>query len=192
MSPRLLGVTSVLALCAALPALAEPTFNRIATFATPDNMAEGEDRMRPTSAEIISATEDGMTLIYTDSPLGVIGLIDITDPKAPKAMGNIAMGGEPTTAKDVAGRIYVGVNTSESKAAPSGKLVVAGSSSVTPVMEKLKEAYLVVNPNATLEIQQSDSSAGMNAALEGTADIGMASRELKDSEKAELTPGANA
>lgn len=74
--------------------------------------------------------------------------------------------------------------------APSGKLVVAGSSSVTPVMEKLKEAYLVVNPNATLEIQQSDSSAGMNAALEGTADIGMASRELKDSEKAELTPVA--
>ncbi|MEA5015370.1 MAG: substrate-binding domain-containing protein [Candidatus Limiplasma sp.] len=73
---------------------------------------------------------------------------------------------------------------------PAGKIVVAGSSSVTPVMEKLKEAYLAVNPDAVIEIQQSDSSAGMNAALEGTADIGMASRELKDSEKAELTPVA--
>ena len=73
---------------------------------------------------------------------------------------------------------------------PTGKIVVAGSSSVTPVMEKLKEAYLAVNPDAVIEIQQSDSSAGMNAALEGTADIGMASRELTDSEKAELTPVA--
>ncbi len=135
MSPRILGVTSVLALCAALPALAEPTFNRIATFATPDNMAEGEDRMRPTSAEIISATEDGMTLIYTDSPLGVIGLIDIADPKAPKALGNIAMGGEPTTAKDVAGKIYVGVNTSESKANPSGKLVTVDLATKAVVAE---------------------------------------------------------
>lgn len=69
---------------------------------------------------------------------------------------------------------------------PAGKIVVAGSSSVTPVMEKLKEAYLVVNPNAEIEIQQSDSSSGMQAAMSGIADIGMASRELKDSE-AELT-----
>lgn len=123
MSTRLLGMTSVLALCAALPALAEPMFNRIATFATPDNMAEGEDRSRPTSAEIISATEDGMVLIYTDSPLGVIGLIDIADPRAPKPLGNIAVGGEPTTAKELAGKIFAGVNTSESFANPSGKLV---------------------------------------------------------------------
>lgn len=66
---------------------------------------------------------------------------------------------------------------------PSGKIVVAGSSSVTPIMEKLKEAYIVINPNATIEIQQSDSSTGMQAAIDGTCDIGMASRELKDSEK---------
>ncbi len=70
---------------------------------------------------------------------------------------------------------------------PSGKIVVAGSSSVTPIMEKLKEAYLEINPNATIEIQQSDSSAGMTGAIDGTCDIGMASRELKDSELAELT-----
>ncbi len=70
---------------------------------------------------------------------------------------------------------------------PAGKIVVAGSSSVTPVMEKLKEAYLKVNPGAVIEIQQSDSSAGMTGAMDGTCDIGMASRELKDSELAQLT-----
>ncbi len=69
---------------------------------------------------------------------------------------------------------------------PTGKIVVAGSSSVTPVMEKLREAYLAINPNAQIEVQQSDSSAGMQAAIDGTADIGMASRALKDSEKTEL------
>lgn len=71
---------------------------------------------------------------------------------------------------------------------PAGKIVVAGSSSVTPVMEKLKEAYAKVNPDATIEIQMSDSSAGMTGAIEGTCDIGMASRNLKDSELAELKP----
>ena len=64
----------------------------------------------------------------------------------------------------------------------SGKVVVAGSSSVTPVMEKLKEAYLAVNKEAAIEVQESDSTTGMTAAMEGTCDIGMASRELKDSE----------
>lgn len=63
-----------------------------------------------------------------------------------------------------------------------GKIVVAGSSSVTPVMEKLKEAYLAVNDKAEIEIQESDSTTGMTAAMEGTCDIGMASRDLKDSE----------
>lgn len=64
----------------------------------------------------------------------------------------------------------------------SGKVVVAGSSSVTPVMEKLKEAYVAVNSGAEIEIQESDSTTGMTAAMDGTCDIGMASRELKDSE----------
>lgn len=69
----------------------------------------------------------------------------------------------------------------------SGKVVIAGSSSVSPVMEKLKEAYEAVNTNVTIEIQTSDSTTGMNAAMEGTCDIGMASRDLKDSEKEVLT-----
>lgn len=65
----------------------------------------------------------------------------------------------------------------------SGKIVVAGSSSVTPVMQKLAEAYQVVNPNAEIEVQQSDSTTGMQSAIDGICDIGMASRDLKDSEK---------
>ena len=64
----------------------------------------------------------------------------------------------------------------------SGKIVVAGSSSVTPVMEKLKEAYASVNPNAEIEIQTSDSTTGMQSTIDGVCDIGMASRALKDSE----------
>ncbi|MDO4267078.1 MAG: substrate-binding domain-containing protein [Eubacteriales bacterium] len=64
----------------------------------------------------------------------------------------------------------------------SGKVVVAGSSSVTPVMEKLKEAYVALNPDVTIEVQQSDSTTGVTSAIEGVCDIGMASRELKDSE----------
>ena len=63
-----------------------------------------------------------------------------------------------------------------------GKVVVAGSSSISPVMEKLKEAYEAVNKNVTVEVQQSDSTTGVTSAAEGICDIGMASRELKDSE----------
>ena len=64
----------------------------------------------------------------------------------------------------------------------SGKVVVAGSSSVTPVMEKLKEAYIALNPDVTIEVQMSDSTTGVTYAIDGTCDLGMASRELKDSE----------
>lgn len=64
----------------------------------------------------------------------------------------------------------------------SGKIVVAGSSSVTPVMEKLAEAYQALNPDVSIEVNQSDSTTGVNMATEGTCDIGMVSRELKDSE----------
>lgn len=69
-----------------------------------------------------------------------------------------------------------------------GKIIVAGSSSVSPLMEKLKEAYMAINPDVTIEIQTSDSTAGITAVTEGICDIGMASRELKDSEKEKLTP----
>lgn len=79
---------------------------------------------------------------------------------------------------------YIPVSGAEpyNGAMDSGKIVLSGSSSVTPVMEKLKEAYLEKNPDVTIEIQQSDSSTGMSDTIDGTCDIGMASRELKDSE----------
>ncbi|MFR4477527.1 MAG: substrate-binding domain-containing protein [Ruminococcus callidus] len=63
-----------------------------------------------------------------------------------------------------------------------GSVVVAGSSSVTPVMTKLKEAYADVNPDVTVDVQQSDSTTGVTSTQEGVCDIGMASRELKDTE----------
>lgn len=65
----------------------------------------------------------------------------------------------------------------------SGEIKVGGSSSVSPVMEKLKEAYLKINTNATIELQENDSTTGTTSTIEGLYDIGMASRELKDSEK---------
>ena len=64
----------------------------------------------------------------------------------------------------------------------SGKIVVAGSSSVTPAMEKLKEAYKKLNPDVNIEVQQSDSTTGVKSAISGICDIGMASRGLKKSE----------
>ena len=70
--------------------------------------------------------------------------------------------------------------------APEGSCVVGGSSSVSPLMEKLIEAYKAVNANASIELQTSDSTTGMTSAIEGSYDIGMASRELKDEEAAEL------
>ena len=84
------------------------------------------------------------------------------------------------------GYVTVSENAAYSGKKPSGKISVAGSSSVSPVMEKLAEAYQKVNTNAKVEIQTSDSSAGMQSAMGGTCDIGMASRDLKDEEKSAI------
>lgn len=111
-----------IAVACAAPALAEQSFNRIASFPVVENMAAGEDRARETSPEIIAATADGMTLVYTDSPLGALGRIDITDPANPKPLGNIALDGEPTSVVVLGDLAIVGVNTSESYTAPSGYL----------------------------------------------------------------------
>lgn len=80
---------------------------------------------------------------------------------------------------------YIKVSDASFKSTQAGgKVVVAGSSSVSPVMEKLIESYKAVNPNAKIELQTSDSTTGVTNAASGTCDIGMASRALKDSEKA--------
>ncbi|WP_133487612.1 esterase-like activity of phytase family protein [Aliiroseovarius marinus] len=121
MTARLMCLTSALALTAGA-AMAEMNFNRIASFPVVKNMAEGEDTKRETSPEIIDVTADGMTLVYTDSPLGVLGRIDITDAANPKPLGNIALPGEPTSVAVIGGTAFVGVNTSESYTAPSGML----------------------------------------------------------------------
>lgn len=84
------------------------------------------------------------------------------------------------------GYVAVSENGAYNSKKVSGKISVAGSSSVSPVMEKLKESYEQINPDVKIDIQTSDSSAGMTAAMEGTCDIGMASRELKE-EESQLT-----
>lgn len=128
MRPMLLATASAAVL--ALVALSAPVraadapFNRIATFNVVENLPAGADPAKPTAAEIITYTEDGNTLIYSDSPGERIGFIDITDPAAPKAAGVVALDGEPTTTVVIGGKAYVGVNTSESKAKPSGHLAV--------------------------------------------------------------------
>ena len=118
-SRSLLALTATLLAGTASVAAAE-TFNRIASFPVELNNPEAET----SSAEIITATDDGMTLIYSDSPAGGIGFVDITDAKAPKQGGFIDMGGEPTSVTVIGGKAYVAVNTSESYTEPSGKLVV--------------------------------------------------------------------
>lgn len=95
-------------------------FDRIASFPVAMNAPEAEE----SSSEIISATEDGMMLIYSDSPAGGIGFIDISDAAAPKPAGFLALDGEPTSVAVIGGKAFVGVNTSESYVAPSGHLAV--------------------------------------------------------------------
>ncbi|SOH93929.1 Esterase-like activity of phytase [Monaibacterium marinum] len=112
-----LGLTSALALFAATAVTAqEMSFNRIASFP----VASNSDGAAETSSEIITASGDGMTLIYSDSPLGVIGFIDITDAANPAPLGTITMDGEPTAVSAVGNSVIAGVNTSESYSAPSG------------------------------------------------------------------------
>ncbi|TPE53187.1 esterase-like activity of phytase family protein [Amaricoccus solimangrovi] len=115
-------LVSLAALTLATPALAEPFFNRIASFPVAENLPEGTDPATPTSAEIVTASGDGMVVIYSDSPNEEIGFVDIADPAAPKGLGSLAMGGEPTSVATRGGTVFVGVNTSESHANPSGRL----------------------------------------------------------------------
>ncbi|MEG1547248.1 MAG: substrate-binding domain-containing protein [Clostridia bacterium] len=112
-----------------------------------------------------------------------------TASEAVQAFVDFIMSAEGQTVIEANGYIAVQPGAPFAGSTVSGKVVIAGSSSVTPIMEKLKEAYIAINPNAQIEIQQSDSSTGMNLVIEGACDIGMASRELKESElSAGITP----
>ncbi len=121
---RLGAISAVLLASTALvPANAE-VFNRIATFHVVDNLPAGADPEKETVSEIIAATDDGMTLVYTDSPGERVGLIDIADPKAPKTAGTVALEGEPTSVVVIGSKALVGVVTSESYTEPSGHVAV--------------------------------------------------------------------
>ncbi|RVI08489.1 esterase-like activity of phytase family protein [Sinorhizobium meliloti] len=118
------ALAAALAASTASVAQAEQVFNRIVSFAVATNLPEGAERNAPTSAEIITASEDGNTLIYSDSPGKRIGFIDITDAKAPEAGGIVSFSGEPTSVAVAGAKALVAVNTSESFTKPSGVLAV--------------------------------------------------------------------
>ena len=114
-------------------------------------------------------------------PFNIATLGDVSD--VAQDFINFIMSAEGQAVIEDKGYIKIDENAApfESNGA-TGKIVVAGSSSVTPVMEKLQEAYLAINSGAEIEIQESDSTTGMTQTIDGTCDIGMASRDLKDSE----------
>lgn len=126
--PMTLPLAALLLTSSALSAAAEPVFNRIASFPVALNLPEGVDRDSETSAEIIAASSDGTMLVYSDSPHGGIGFIDITDAKAPKAAGYVAFEGEPTSVAMAGANVLVGLRTSDSKTDPAGDLAAVSLS----------------------------------------------------------------
>jgi len=112
--------TAALLASVAAPASAEQVFNRIASFPVASNLAAGKDK--PTSAEIITATKDGNTLIYSDAPGSTIGFVDITDAKAPKAGGSLAIDGEPNSVAVAGPKVLVTIDKTEDNTKPAGAL----------------------------------------------------------------------
>ncbi|MBR2852082.1 MAG: substrate-binding domain-containing protein [Anaerotignum sp.] len=109
--------------------------------------------------------------------------------KAAEDFISFIMSEEGQAVVEESGYISQGSNGTYAASGAAGDVIVAGSSSVTPVMEKLKEAYEAVNSNVSVQVQQSDSTTGMTSVMEGMCDIGMASRALKESElEAGLNP----
>ncbi|MEO1780429.1 MAG: alkaline phosphatase, partial [Pseudomonadota bacterium] len=115
---RLFATSAVAALIAGAASAQDMNFNRIASFMVAENAPEAEE----SSAEIISATADGMTLVYTDGPAEVVGFIDISDPANPVAKGAIELEGEPTSVSVFGTTAYLGENTSEDFINVSGVL----------------------------------------------------------------------
>jgi hypothetical protein len=118
-----------LALTAMATTASAASFNRIASFAVAENVPHGIDRNQVSSAEIITASGDGNTLIYSDSPLGGVGFVDIKQPNEPHAAGFISLGGEPTSVAAHQDWFVVGVNTSKNYLQPSGYLALATTTS---------------------------------------------------------------
>ncbi len=123
MEVRYLKTTFIAAAIVAVTPFANAnSFQRIATFSVADNIPVGKPASTVTSSEIITASSDGKTLIYSDSPMGGIGFIDIKNPKHPMPAGFLDLHGEPTSVAVVGDLVVAGVNTSESYTQPSGYL----------------------------------------------------------------------
>ena len=131
MKTLLMLCAAAFGLCGAQETAPGPFFNRIASFPVNTNLPAEADPLTETSAEIIAVTEDGMTLVYSDSPLGAVGFIDISEPEAPRALGTVSLDGEPTAVAVSGDTLLVGVNTSESFTEPSGRLSVVDGASRT-------------------------------------------------------------
>jgi hypothetical protein len=123
------ALTAALLASAAMPAGAEQVFNRIASFPVASNLPEGEDKA--TSSEIITASEDGNMLIYSDAPGGTIGFIDITDARAPKAGGSLAIDGEPNSVSAAGPKVLITIDKTEDLTKPAGQLGVIDIASKT-------------------------------------------------------------
>ncbi|MDP9840191.1 hypothetical protein J2T09_004971 [Neorhizobium huautlense] len=113
---------AILLASVAVPASAEQVFNRIASFPVAQNLPKGEDKA--TSSEIITATADGNTLIYSDAPGSTIGFIDITDARAPKAGGSIKIDGEPNSVAAAGPKVLITIDKTEDLTKPAGQLGV--------------------------------------------------------------------
>jgi hypothetical protein len=107
----------------ALPAVAAPFFNRIASFPVALNTPDAEPGQE-SSSEIISATDDGMTLVYSNAVLGGVGFVDITDPKSPQPGGFVKLDGSPTSVQVIGGKALVSVDTTTDFTAPTGYLAI--------------------------------------------------------------------
>ena len=148
---------------------------------TEERCAELELDMQVTANTSIYETPFTVTVdLLPARPFNIVTNGDATDPVAVDFIAYCLSKDGQAIATDNG---YIGEDGADfTSAQPEGKIVVGGSSSVSPLMEKLIEAYKTVNPNAELELQTTDSTTGVSGALEGTYTIGMASRELKDSE----------
>lgn len=124
------AITAALLASVALPASAASFFNRVASFPVELNAPDAE----ATSSEIIMASEDGQLLVYTDSPGGGIGFIDIADPAAPKPAGYLAFDGEPTSVTIVGNKAFVAINTREDFIKQTGELAVVDLAAKTADM----------------------------------------------------------
>jgi hypothetical protein len=122
-APRLASISTAL-LASTTLASADPVFDRIASFPVNANLPAEMDQATETSSEIIAASDDGTMLVYSDSPLGAIGFVDISDPADPAPGGVVMLDGEPTAVSVAGSKVLVGFNTSESYTEPSGGVAV--------------------------------------------------------------------